>query len=142
MENYHKPLESIMKKPLYLTPPRLQRMLLSLQKYSFTLKYKEGKKLFVADTLSRDHLPDMDADDTDITVYMVSRLLMSSERLEELMQETTNDTTLTKLKKVILNEWPNDKSKLDPQVKPFWDYRDELLVEDLSTIVWVLMTVF
>ena len=31
----------------------LQRMMLKLQKYQFTVRYKKGKKLFTADTLSR-----------------------------------------------------------------------------------------
>jgi len=52
VESDHRPLESIMKKPLAAAPPRLQRMLLQLQKYSFTLVYKPGKELVLADTLS------------------------------------------------------------------------------------------
>ena len=38
IESDHKPLESIMKKALQNTPPRLQRMLLTLQKYDIKLK--------------------------------------------------------------------------------------------------------
>ena len=60
----------------------------------------------------------MDTDDTDITVYMVSRLPRSSESPQELKQET-NDTMLTKLKKVIMDGWPSNKSNIDPQVKPW-----------------------
>ena len=37
-------------------PPRLQRMLLQLQKYTFTLVYKPGKDMILADTLSRAHV--------------------------------------------------------------------------------------
>ena len=40
----HKPLESIMKKSLSSAPPRLQRMLLQLQKYDITVKHVSGKK--------------------------------------------------------------------------------------------------
>ena len=52
----HKPLEAIMKKPLQNTPPRLQRMLLSVQKYDIDLVYLAGKENILADTLSRAHL--------------------------------------------------------------------------------------
>jgi hypothetical protein len=52
----HKPLESILKKPLATAPARLQRMLLRLQKYDINLVYKQGKLLQVADTLSRAQL--------------------------------------------------------------------------------------
>ncbi|CAG2188277.1 unnamed protein product [Mytilus edulis] len=39
----HKPLESILKKPLHCAPKRLQRMMLQLQKYNIQLVYKPGK---------------------------------------------------------------------------------------------------
>ena len=49
----HQPLETIFKKPLSKAPRRLQRMMLKLQRYQFTVRYKKGKELYVADTLSR-----------------------------------------------------------------------------------------
>lgn len=57
VENDHKPLENILRKSLLQTPPRLQRLLLRLQKYDFNFKYVPGKQLIIADTLSRAHLP-------------------------------------------------------------------------------------
>ena len=53
VESDHKPLETIFKKPLSLAPPRLQRMLLRLQKYTLEVRYKKGKEMYVADALSR-----------------------------------------------------------------------------------------
>ena len=58
VESDHKPLEAITKKQLSATPPRLQRMLLQLQKYTFTLIHKPGKEMLLADTLSRPYLKD------------------------------------------------------------------------------------
>ena len=52
----HKPLESITKKPLSAAPPRLQRMLLQLQIYTFTLAYKPGKDVVLANTLSHAYI--------------------------------------------------------------------------------------
>jgi len=49
----HQPLETIFKKPLNKAPRRLQRMMLKLQRYQFSVRYKKGKELYVADTLSR-----------------------------------------------------------------------------------------
>ena len=49
----HKPLEFILQKPLYQALLRLQRMILRIQKYCVAVKYKPGKELLVADTLSR-----------------------------------------------------------------------------------------
>ena len=54
----HQPLETIFKKPLSRAPHRLERMMLRLQNYHFTVQYKKGKDLLMADTLSRVPLTD------------------------------------------------------------------------------------
>ena len=46
-------------KPLAVTPQRLQRMLLLLQKYNLQVRYKKGKEMLLADKLSRAYLPEM-----------------------------------------------------------------------------------
>ena len=48
----HQPLETIFKKPLSRALRRLQRMMLRLQNYHFTVQYKKRKELLVADYLS------------------------------------------------------------------------------------------
>ena len=39
----YRPLEAIMKKPIAKAPPRLQRMMLKLQRYTFNVSYVPGK---------------------------------------------------------------------------------------------------
>ena len=56
VETDHKPLEAIMQKNLNQAPLCLQRMILSLQKYDLKVKYKPGKTMQLADTLSRKYL--------------------------------------------------------------------------------------
>ena len=51
-ESGHKPLEMIAMKNLANVPPRLQRMLLELQRYDVTIKYQSGKEIQLADALS------------------------------------------------------------------------------------------
>jgi len=58
----YRPLEKIMMKPLNQSPLWLQRMLLRLQKYDIKLKYRPGKDLIVADTLSGAYLLEKVAD--------------------------------------------------------------------------------
>ena len=53
VESDHKPLVSVNKKPLTKVSPRLQRLLLRLQKYEVNITYLPGKYMYVADTLSR-----------------------------------------------------------------------------------------
>ena len=53
VESVHKPLEIIHQKSLASVPPRLQRMLLQLQRYNVTIRYRAGKDMLLADTLSK-----------------------------------------------------------------------------------------
>ena len=53
VESDHKPLEMIHQKSLASAPPRLQRMLLQLQRYDVTIRYRPGKEMLPADALSR-----------------------------------------------------------------------------------------
>lgn len=46
IETDHKPLLAIHRKPLYQATPRLQRMLMRLQRYDVQLKYLEKKCLY------------------------------------------------------------------------------------------------
>ena len=58
----HKPPVPITKKPLVKSPPRLQRLLLRLQKYDIRITYVPGKHMHVADTLSKPSLNEKSAD--------------------------------------------------------------------------------
>ena len=49
----HKPLAAILVKPLSKAPRRLQSMIMQLQRYSFKLVWQPGKKMHIADCLSR-----------------------------------------------------------------------------------------
>ena len=53
LESDHKLLEMIQHKPIHVAPPRLQQMLLHMQKYDYTIVYKPGKDMVLADCLSR-----------------------------------------------------------------------------------------
>lgn len=53
LETDHKPLITISKKHLNEMMPRIQRMMMRLQKCTYELSYKPGKYLVVADALSR-----------------------------------------------------------------------------------------
>ncbi|KAK2548867.1 Retrovirus-related Pol polyprotein from transposon 297 [Acropora cervicornis] len=61
VDSGHKPLETIVLKPLHAAPQRLQRILLRLQKYNLELRYKKGCDMFLADTLNRAYLPEVNA---------------------------------------------------------------------------------
>ena len=98
IETDHKPLEYLFRKLLTAAPPRLQRMMLTLQKYDLHVVYKPGKSLHIADALSRAPVT-LSAPDVDdhYQVHTVQHLPVSAQRLEQFYAETTADSVLQKL---------------------------------------------
>ena len=143
VESYHKPLESLYKKPLYHAPKRLQRMFLRLQRYDIELKYKQGKHMYIADTLSRAYLKTNDKDSktqdeilcvrSDIEqevekINMADYLVISKERQNLIIEATKQDKTLEKLIRVIEHGW--DTTHIPQELDPYYNIRDELSVQN------------
>jgi hypothetical protein len=93
VETDHKPLEYPFKKPLTAAPPRLQRMMLSLQKYDLTVQYKPGKSLYIADTLSRAPSPAVGESQDQYMVHTIENLPISNEKIQEFQRATNNNLT-------------------------------------------------
>ena len=96
IESDHKPLEAIVKKVLASAPPRLQRILLRMQKYDYTLEYKPGKELVLPDMLSRAPLPETayGSMEEEIALHvhlLTSNLPVSKPKLEEIKEATAYD---------------------------------------------------
>ena len=114
VETDHRPLISIILKPLDKAPARLQRMLPRLQRYDIDLVYKPGKGLYSADTLSRAHLPTTGDDDEDLVLSVhlaTANLPVNDRKLAELRRETANNSTMVKLAEIIQEGWPNYKQR-------------------------------
>lgn len=101
VETDHQPLITILKKPLHTASARIQRMMLRLQRYNLNVICKRGRELYVADALSRAHLPSTDqAEEMEEYKVMVVDVL-SSHRVEELRRETLADPVCRHLSEVI-----------------------------------------
>ena len=88
----HKPLESIVKKPLHRAPKRLQGMMIRLQKYSLE---ERGNRMFLADTLSGAYLPPCTQVESEFeTINMMNYLPISEARLLQIQSETEKDESL------------------------------------------------
>ena len=126
----HKPLTFIVKKPLCKASKRLQSMLLKTQEYSFELFYREGTKIPIADALSR--FPDTDKDiHEDVnTVNNLDDTPMNKTTQLKFKEETEKDAQLIMLKNVISVGWPTNKEDLQPELRPYYHYRDEMTVEN------------
>lgn len=61
---------------------------------------------------------------------MVYFLPIHSASLEDIRRESLKDSSIQALQKVIKSGWPETKNDLPAQVKPYFDVRDQLSVED------------
>ena len=57
-------------------------------------------------------------------------LSISADRMTELQRETLADATMQKLAKFIKEGWSGLERSVPPDVKPFFPFRDELVVEN------------
>ena len=133
----HKPLESIVQKPLHSAPKRLQRMLLQLQKYNLEWTYKKGTTMYLADTLSRAHLPDVCACDHELATNLAkidhtatTQLAVTKDRLTRISYTSADDPVLQVLRETIQQGWPEHKSRVPPCIRAYYDFRDELTIQD------------
>lgn len=128
VESDHKPLETIMRKPLMKAPPRLQRILLRIQPYAPKVTYKKGKELHMADYLSRDVQGPMMEDDRTIDIFYA--IPIREESKERIINEINDDETMKQLKTIILTGWPCEINNVPKAIREFWTFRDELSTHD------------
>ena len=129
----HKPLTSIVRKDLVNAPPRLQWLLLRLQKYDGTIQYKPGKSMIFADHLSRNvnsecsKVPTIPGLNLDVSSL---ELNASPSKLECIRQESERDPQMLMLKELIIQGWPKDIKQFPIPIRLFWNFRDELFLID------------
>ena len=129
----HKPLTSIVRKELVNAPPRLQRLLLRLQKYDVTIQYKPGKSVIFANHLSRNvnsngsKVPTIPNLNLEVSAL---ELNASLSKLESIRQESEHDPQMLMLKELIIQGWPKDIKKCPLPLRSFWNFRDELSITD------------
>lgn len=143
IETDHKPLVNIINKPLVNAPPRLQRMLMRLQPYSFTLVYKPGRYLYIADALSRAVAPGNDdssaspADHLDAQAQVCAVSAdnpLTDSHFIQIQKCAKEDTQMQELIKQIKRGWPTHKSQVSESLKQYWDSKEDLTVN--YGLVW------
>ena len=128
----HKPLEAISGKHLINAPPRLARMLLRIRQYDATIKYVPGRDIPLADALSRVNPCNTGPiEGIDLSVHETHMYLNASPaRITQIRDETENDGTLHALREIISHGWPESRAQCPVHLMDFWNFRDELNVED------------
>ena len=127
VESDHKPLEMIHLKNLTAAPPRLQRLLLRIQGYDFTIKYKPGTEMLLADPMSR--LNPLPCEES-LDLQKVCLVCFSDENLNALKRDTSSDPELSPLREIIYSGWPGKQKQVAVPLRKYWAYRDELSIEN------------
>lgn len=127
----HKPLISIFNRDLskvYAT--RLQRMRLTLFKYSIKIEFVAGKYLHIADLLSR-NFDSTEPIITDEDFNEVVHSINISEKRKSLIQiASLNDTILGKVIENCKRGWPSDKSKIPENILLYYKNREHIYMDD------------
>ena len=129
----HKLFASIVRKDLVNAPPRLQRLLLRLQKYDVSILYKSGKNMIFADHLSRNvgqnssEVPILQGLDLEVSSL---ELNTSLSKLACIRKESERDPQMVMLKETIIQGWPKDIKQCPLPLCSFWNFRDELSIID------------
>ena len=125
----HKPQLPSVKKPFDDVPPRLQRWLVSLMSFDYTLKHVPAKQLSCTDTLSRAPLPDSEgtpAESQSLHLYVSLVLEAAPVSTDEIRHVTEEDATLSNIRRRVLTSWQD----LCPSEQPSYLVRDKLTVVD------------
>ena len=92
--------------------------------------------MLIADTLSRAHLPEVNASVSVRELEEVdyrANLPLSDVRWQQVAHASANDPVLKQLRDVIQDGWPERKSDVSECLRPYFDLRDELVVQARCT---------
>jgi hypothetical protein len=127
----HRPLVPIFSKPLQQTPLRVQRLLLRLQPYDFTIHYQSGSSdgHITADTLSREPLDGQSTTDNDVDdhVLFVIRAMPTAvnHQLRNIGEVSSTDHVLAQVSNFVRNGWPTIVAS---EIKPYKAIHDEISI--------------
>ena len=103
-------------------------MPIETQGYDLTIVYHPGKEILLADGLSR--LPNKN-NCNPVNLDVRSEFVpFSTNKLEELREESNKDKVISSLREKIFTGWPDKAKDTHILLKPFWAFRDELSIED------------
>ena len=142
VQSDHKLLEMIHLKSMHNAPPRLKEMLLQLQKYDMTIKYKPGSEILLADTLFRCPARYSQEIKLDLRVNFIAFTLAWIEKLRE---TTCKDPVLSTVYQLVQHGWPKERGRVPAVAKYFLDFRDELstdnglLLKGLSLVIQAVL---
>ena len=126
-ESDHKPLEMIAMKNLANAPTCLQKMLLELQRYKVTIKYRPGKEMQLADALSC--CPARASQEIKLDMR-VDYIAFTKSWIEKLKASVQRDPILAMVYQLTQQGWPHQRRHIPHLARRYWDFSDELSTDD------------
>ena len=133
VESDHKPLETIFKHPISQAPKRLQKMMLRLQRYTFTVVHRKGSTMWLADTLSRAPIPRKQAHIDSFEVFIAETIQLTSkpehitDHTHSIIQRATQeDPVLSRIIPYVQHGWPDKRTAIEENLAHYWTFRWEL----------------
>ena len=117
----------IHQKSLASAPPRLQRMLLQLQQYDVTIRYRPGKEMLLTDALSRCPLRASGEIKLDMRVSYIAFSKTWIAKLKDTMRE---DPILGTVYQLTQQGWPHQRRHTLWMARAYWDFRDQLSTDE------------
>ncbi|XP_055883579.1 uncharacterized protein K02A2.6-like [Biomphalaria glabrata] len=127
--NDHKPLATILQKPLNQAPRRLQNLIMRSNRYDFTFKWVRGNELYIADTLSRAcNTKPFTEEILNLNIQQIVDI--PDPLLDRIRNETDADETLQALRKTIEDGWPVKKTAAPAALRPYYDFAETLSISN------------
>lgn len=139
VETDHRPLVSIIKKNLNDMSPRIQRLIMKLQRYDFELIYTPGKHLVLADALSRAPvMSDVTSTEKEIENHInmiVESLPVSDVKAKQISEELDKDKELQAVINNMLSGWPRGSCPKYYHIRAELSVANGLLLRDNRIVI-------
>jgi hypothetical protein len=127
VESDLKPLVGLLDKPVAECTPRIQRMRMQLQRFDIRIVYKPRRELFIADALSRAHLPVQFDDDVTQRCQeqihaLLDQIIPLRDTRSKYVQAMEDDPSLVMVKELIVSGWPEKKTHCPLPAKQYWNF--------------------
>ena len=134
VESDHKPLEMIHQKSLASAPPCLQRILLQLQRYDLTIRYKPGRDMLLTDALSR--CPSRLSEDIKLDMR-VDYIAFNKAWINKLKEATWEDPITSTFYQLTQQGWPHQKRHTPRMARAYWELstNDGLLLKGPRIVI-------
>ena len=136
LQSNQKPLVKLFIKYLCELSLRIQRITIHSWQYNFNTVHKSASantknesEYALSRVSPQDIEPNIEQESPIFTVNTLTNFQEGEEKMA-LMEETAKDPELSALHKLISEGWPPKRSNVPDNLKDYWNYRDELTVEN------------